>query len=89
METLFASFGRATVRFRWLIVIGWIVIAVASMRTLPSLGSEINNNNSHFLPSSAPSIQAFNLATPLLGNNSNDECRRPRSVEHQRDDHCG
>jgi RND superfamily putative drug exporter len=68
MDRFFARFGRATVRFRWFILIGWVVIVVVSTLTLPTLGSEVNNDNSHFLPSNSPTIQAFNLATPLLGN---------------------
>lgn len=68
MDRFFALLGRATVRLRWFIVLGWIVVAIVATLTLPTLSSEINNDNSHFLPSSSPAIQAFNLATPLLGN---------------------
>jgi RND superfamily putative drug exporter len=70
MERFFGGLGRATVRWRWYIIACWILLVVVATLTLPTLGSEINNDNSHFLPSSSPTIQAFNLATPLLGNTS-------------------
>ncbi|MGD0219012.1 MAG: MMPL family transporter [Acidimicrobiales bacterium] len=68
MDRFFAGLGRASVRFRWFILVGWIAVVVVSTLTLPTLGSEVNNDNSHFLPTSSPTIQAFNLAIPLLGN---------------------
>ncbi len=67
MSRFFAGLGRVVVRHRHLVVLGWIVLAVVSMRALPSLGSEVNNNNSQFLPSSAPSAKATSLLTPILG----------------------
>ncbi len=70
MDRFFGALGRATVRFRWYIVLGWLAIVVVATISLPTLGSEINNDNSHFLPSNSPTIQAFNLAEPLLGNTS-------------------
>ncbi len=68
---LYASLGRLVVRFRWPVVLAWIVVIVVSSRALPSLGSEVNNDNSQFLPSSAPSAKAATLATPILGSSSN------------------
>jgi RND superfamily putative drug exporter len=71
MRRFYAGLGRLVVRFRWLVVLAWIVIIVVSSRALPSLGSEVNNDNSQFLPSSAPSAKAATLATPILGSLSN------------------
>ena len=68
MDRLFSGLARFVVRHRLLVIVVWIGIAVAASATLPSLGSQINNNNSAFLPASAPSQQAATLATPLLGN---------------------
>jgi len=68
MDRFFGALGRATVRLRWYVIGCWIVIVVVATLTLPTLGSEINNDNSHFLPATSPAIQAFNLATPILGN---------------------
>jgi putative drug exporter of the RND superfamily len=66
----FNGLGRFVVRFRWLVVIGWIVVIVVSSRALPSLGSEVNNDNSQFLPASAPSSVAASLAAPILGSST-------------------
>jgi RND superfamily putative drug exporter len=67
MDDLFARHARFVVRFRYAIVVFWLAAAVVLSGTLPSLGSEINDNNSAFLPASAPSTKAANLAAPLLG----------------------
>ena len=67
-ERFFAALGRFSVRFRWLVIGAWVAIAVIASITLPSMGSEVNNDNSQFLPSNAPSQQAAYLATPLIGN---------------------
>ena len=67
-ERFFAALGRFSVRFRWFVIAAWVAIAIIVSITLPSMGSEVNNDNSQFLPSSAPSEQAANLATPLIGN---------------------
>ena len=66
-ERFFAGLGRFSVRFRWLVIIAWIALAVITSIALPSMGSEVNNDNSQFLPSSSPSVQAADLATPLIG----------------------
>jgi RND superfamily putative drug exporter len=49
----------------------WIAAAIVTSALLPSLGSEINDNNSAFLPADAPSSRAAELATPLLGAGAN------------------
>ena len=61
----FAALGQFVVRFRWLVVVVWVVgIAVASA-TLPSLADKIQGNNADFLPPTAPSVQAARLAVPF------------------------
>ena len=72
MNRIFEGLGRIVVRFRWVVVVLWILVAVVSSKALPSLGSEINNNNTTFLPASAPSQQAANLLIPVEGNTSTD-----------------
>lgn len=62
MSVFFNGLGRFTVRFRWFIVVVWVVGTVTSVHFLPSLGSQVNNDNSAFLPASAPSTIAGNLA---------------------------
>jgi putative drug exporter of the RND superfamily len=67
MNAFFDGLGRFTVKFRWLIVVVWLVGTFASVHYLPSLASQVNNDNSAFLPPSAPSTIASNLAEPLIG----------------------
>jgi RND superfamily putative drug exporter len=66
-DAAFGLLGRFVVRFRWAIVVFWLAVAVVTSAALPSLASEVNDNNSAFLPPSSPSQQAANLAAPLLG----------------------
>ena len=65
MSRLFAQLGRFTVRFRWVVLAVWLVGTVAAVALLPSLGSQVQEQNSSFLPASAPSEQAAALAAPL------------------------
>jgi len=67
VDRLFRALGRGVVRYRWVIVVVWLLGTFGAMRALPSLGSQVNNNNSAFLPANAPSNQAANLAEPLTG----------------------
>ena len=63
----FAAIGGFAVRFRWLVVLGWLAVTVGAMLALPGLGSEVNSDPSLFLPAAAPSVQAAALAAPLQG----------------------
>lgn len=66
MDTVYAALGRFDVRFRYVIVVAWVVITIVCIRAFPSLGSVTPNATiSGFLPASAPSIQASNLAIPF------------------------
>jgi len=60
---IFTGIGRFAVRFRWLVVVAWIVAAFAIPKALPSLSSVAQNNNADFLSASAPSVHASNLAS--------------------------
>ncbi|HWE64982.1 MAG TPA: MMPL family transporter [Chloroflexota bacterium] len=61
----FAALGRFTIRFRYLIVVAWLVATGLAVLLLPSLASISNGNNSSFLPASSPSVQAVKLAGPF------------------------
>ncbi len=63
---MFASIGRFAIRYRWAVVVGWLGITAAAVMGLPSLGSVIRNDNTAFLPRTAPSIEAAQLAAPFL-----------------------
>jgi len=65
--TFFAAAGALAVRLRWVIVLAWVAGAVAAMVLLPSLSSVTQSDNTSFLPASAPSEQAAQLASPLQG----------------------
>jgi len=67
IDNAFGSLARGVVRFRWFVVAFWLVVAIVVSGAFPSLGSEVNNDNSAFLRASAPSTKAANLAAPLLG----------------------
>jgi RND superfamily putative drug exporter len=67
MHTFYRGLGRFTVKFRWLIVIAWVLGAVTLVRAMPSLASQVNNENTAFLPAGAPDVKAAALAQPLLG----------------------
>src|SRR5580692_991201 len=65
VDAIFSSIGRFSVRFRWLTVLVWIAGAVAAAHFLPSLSSVTQNDNTKFLPASAPVEKATALAAPF------------------------
>jgi putative drug exporter of the RND superfamily len=65
--TFFAGVGRLSVRYRWAIVAAWVAGTVAAMALLPSLSNVTQSDNTSFLPASAPSERAAQLASPLQG----------------------
>ena len=64
-DDIFRAIGKFAVKFRWVVLIVWIVAAVAIPKALPSLASVTQGNNTDFLPNSAPSQHAATLAAPL------------------------
>jgi len=67
IHAIFAGIGSFAVKFRWFVLVAWIIAAVAVPRALPSLSSVTQGNNANFLPASAPSEHALQLAAPLGG----------------------
>ena len=65
VDAIFGAIGRFTVRFRWLVVLVWIAGAIAAVTQLPALSSVTQGNNAKFLPASAPSQHAADLAAPF------------------------
>ena len=63
---MFGSIGRFAIRYRWVVVLGWLGVTAAAVIALPSLSSVIRNDNTAFLPNTAPSIEAAHLAAPFL-----------------------
>ncbi len=65
MSRLFLGLGRFSVRFRFLIVVAWIVATVLAVRFLPALGDVAKDTTSGFLPADSPSMQAAAMAAPF------------------------
>jgi len=63
----FAALADWVVRFRLVVIAGWVIVLAVAMVALPSLGSQVNSDPSLFLADSAPSVQAAALGAPLLG----------------------
>ncbi len=66
MLAVIGGVGRFVVRFRYVIIAAWVLLTIACVLGLPSLGSVATSDNSSFLPSSAPSSHAAQLATAFL-----------------------
>jgi RND superfamily putative drug exporter len=66
---VFAAIGRFAVRFRYFVVVFWVIVTVLCVHFLPTLSSVTQNENSAFLPNSAPSVAAANLASPFQKSN--------------------
>jgi RND superfamily putative drug exporter len=64
-DDIFRAIGRFAVKFRWPILVFWIAAFVLIPKALPSLSNAAQGNNSAFLPASAPSQHAIDLAAPL------------------------
>src|ERR1700729_2674706 len=69
IDAIFGAIGRWSVRLRWLVVLIWVVGAVVAVNQLPSLNSVTQSNNAKFLPESAPSQHAIDLAAPFGNSN--------------------
>jgi RND superfamily putative drug exporter len=65
IQGIFGTIGAFAVKFRWFVLLVWVVAAVAVPRFLPSLASVTQGNNANFLPASAPSQHATDLAAPF------------------------
>jgi len=65
IDTIFRAIGSFCVRFRWLVLAIWVAGAIAAAALLPALSSVTQSNNTKFLPDSAPSQHAANLAAPF------------------------
>src|SRR5437879_5247392 len=62
MSRIFSAIGTFSVRFRWPIVIAWVLVTVVSVRALPGLADVAKDAQSSFLPASSPSVQELQLA---------------------------
>ncbi len=65
IDGIFGAIGTFAVKFRWVVVVVWVLATFAVPRFLPSLASVTQGNNANFLPASAPSQHAADLAKPF------------------------
>ncbi len=69
IDGIFGAIGKFAVKFRWVVVVVWLVATFAVSYFLPSLSSVTQGNNANFLPASAPSQHAVDLAKPFGATN--------------------
>ena len=62
---MFNALARFSVKYRWFIIIIWIVAVPLVVKNLPSLTSVSQSNNVQFLPASSPSTKAQTLLVEL------------------------
>ncbi len=65
IQGIFRAIGSFAVKFRWFVLVAWLVAGFAVPKFLPSLASVTQGNNANFLPASAPSEHAITLAAPF------------------------
>src|SRR5260221_2665927 len=66
MDPGFQGLGCLAVRYRYLVVAGWVAITIGSVFAFPSLASLTTDTTlTNFLPATAPSAQAARLASPF------------------------
>jgi uncharacterized membrane protein YdfJ with MMPL/SSD domain len=70
IDAIFGAIGRWCVRFRWLVLLVWVIGAIGAATQLPALSSVTQSNNDKFLPASAQSQHAIDLAAPFGNSNS-------------------
>ncbi len=58
---MFEAIGRFSVRFRWLIIIAWVVAIPVLSGTLPKMNDVAKNDNSQFLPKNSQTQKASDL----------------------------
>jgi RND superfamily putative drug exporter len=57
----FEAIARFSIKFKWLVVLIWIIATIVIVKNLPNLSSVSQSNNSSFLPASSPSEKAIQL----------------------------
>jgi uncharacterized membrane protein YdfJ with MMPL/SSD domain len=65
MQQLFRGIGVFAVRFRWVMLVAWIVVTLGCTTLFPGFSSVTQSGNSVFLPANSPSSKALQLAAPF------------------------
>jgi len=69
VRRFYSRLGKFDVRFRYLIVVAWVVVTAVCVSILPGLGSVAKNTESGFLPANSPSMHAAQLLNPFQNSN--------------------
>ncbi len=67
---MFEKIARFSVRFRWPIIIFWIVLIPVVTANFPNINNVSQNNNSDFLPKNSPTDSASKLENKFLNKNT-------------------
>ena len=70
MNKIFMGIARFSVRFRWLIIIFWIVAIPVVTANFPSITDVTKTNQSDFLPKNSPTTTASNLESAFQSKNT-------------------
>lgn len=79
---VFEAIGRFSVKFRWFIIVAWIVAIPVLNANMPKLNDVSKNDNSKFLPANSQTQKAFELETAFQ---SKDTSGRMDLVAHRTD----
>lgn len=69
---MFEKIARFSVRFRWFIIVAWIVAVPVLTHNFLNINDVSKNNNTQFLPKNSPTTQAANLETVFQGHKTAD-----------------
>lgn len=64
---MFEEIARFAVKFRWLIIVAWIVAIPVLTHYLPNINDVVKNDNTQFLPKDSPTTQAAMLEAVFQG----------------------
>jgi RND superfamily putative drug exporter len=67
---MFAAIARFSVRFRWIIIVLWLVAIPLLSANFPSINSVTKNDNSQFLPKDSPTTSAGKLENAFQSKNT-------------------
>src|SRR5579875_1945031 len=62
---LFHKYAKFIARFRWIIIAIWLLVTIGAVTFLPNLNTVVAHQQTDFLPSSSPVIQAGQLLNQI------------------------
>src|SRR5260370_34452801 len=65
IHAIFGGIGAFAVKFRWVVIVAWVIAAIPVPKFLPSLNSVTQDNHSALLPANPASQHAAQLAAPF------------------------